>query len=186
MLWSVLSVVSLPLCLFTSSRGARSRAAVGMLLAAAPIATHAQSIGMANLGANQVTLRLTSSASGTGYFTLLAGAGATCGTAAQTKTGQNSAGAAAFRFGSLPLTAAVTGTYTVKNLMASTRYTVCFTPDGSAAPVAANVTTTAAAPLSTAAWTAVGSADFSAGELTSSRCRSPRTAPYVAYSDEQQ
>ncbi len=43
----------------------------------------------------------------------------------------------------MPLTAAVAGIYTLKNLIQSTAYTVCFTPDGTTAPVTANVTTIA-------------------------------------------
>jgi hypothetical protein len=158
-------------------------AAVGGLLSGVPMYAAATGIiSTANPGANQVTLELTSSAAGTGYFTLLADA--KCGTAAQTVAGQDSAGAAAFRIGSLPLTAKVAGIYTVKNLTASTAYTICFTPDGVAMPVRANVTTAAATAFSAAAWTGVGSAGFSAGVADfTSLAFSPSGTPYVAYSD---
>jgi hypothetical protein len=75
----------LGLCLFRASRRVHWRAAAGILLGTVPIVTHAQSIGMVNLGANPVTLRLTSSEFGTGYITLITGADTICGTAAQTR-----------------------------------------------------------------------------------------------------
>ena len=45
-----------------------------------------------NVGAGMATLVLKSSATGTGYFTLLHGSGAACGTGAQVKAGQDSSG----------------------------------------------------------------------------------------------
>lgn len=138
----------------------------------------------ANPGANQVTLQLTSTATGTGYFTLLAGASATCGTATQTAAGLSSAETTAYRIGSLQLTTSVTGSYTVKNLTASTAYTVCFTPDGTATLVTANVTTNTGAVLSPSEWTGVGSAGFSAGvSYYESLSFDPDGTPYVAYLD---
>ena len=78
----------------------------------------------ANLGANQVTLQITSPNAGKASLTLLQGS-ATCGTAAQTAAGTDSTGTAAFRIGSLTLVSATTGSYTVRNLMQSTAYTAC-------------------------------------------------------------
>jgi MBG domain/IPT/TIG domain len=166
------------------ARFALAAAAAGALLSGAPMYAATGSIFTANVGANQVTLELTSSATGTGYFTLLPGASTTCGTAAQTVAGENSAGAAAFRTGSLRLTATVAGNYTVKNLTASTAYTVCFTPDGVATPVTGNVTTAAATAFSTAAWTTAGSAGISGGAAPyMSLAFSPSGTLYLAYQD---
>jgi len=140
-------------------------------------------IGTANLEANQVTLQLTSSASGTGYFTLLPGSGATCGTAAQTAAGEDATGTVVIH-GSLSLTASTQGQYTVRNLMASTAYTVCFTPDGVNGPVNASFTTAAAATLSSPVWTNVGSADFTAGFSSSENLAfAPDGTPFLGYQD---
>src|SRR3974377_95731 len=70
-----------------------------------------------NVGANQATLVLQSSGTGTGYFTLLSGSGAACGTGPQVMAGQDGTGSVALHHGSLPLTADTTGRYTVHNLM---------------------------------------------------------------------
>jgi sugar lactone lactonase YvrE len=177
-------------CAQTSSKagfGEMGKRCVRMAAVAAAVAmaigAQAQTIATADLGANQVTLQLTSATTGTGYFTLLTG-GAACGTAAQTVSGQSSTGAAATQLGSLPLTANVAGSYTVRNLTQSTAYTACFTPDGTTAPVSTTVTTAAAAALSSGAWAAVGSAGFSAGEAVyTSLAFSPNGTPYVAYED---
>jgi len=140
-----------------------------------------------NLGANQVTLGLESSATGTGYFTLLAGTGTVCGTGTQVKNGQSSTGAAAFRRGSLKLTANTAGAYTVRNLLQSSAYTVCFTADDGSnlqgTPATVNLTTNAAAVLSTT-WGNVGSAGFSAGQADyTSLALAPDGTPYVAYQE---
>ena len=115
-----------------------------------------------NLGANQVTLALQSSATGTGYFTLLAGSGATCGTGAQVKAGQTGTGAGAPYHGSLPLVAGTPGSYTVRNLAAATSYTVCFTADNGSTVLAppATVTVTTKAAASGTTWSAVGGGRF--------------------------
>ncbi|MDK9717614.1 MAG: InlB B-repeat-containing protein [Trichlorobacter sp.] len=141
-----------------------------------------------NLGANQVTLTLQASQSGTGYFTLLPGSDAACGTGTQVKNGQNSSGTIAYRHGSLPLTANSAGRYTVRNLLQSSDYTVCFTADDGTnlqeTPATAGFTTAAAINLSTSAWTSVGSNGVS--EYTSSGPSlsfAPDGTPYVAYSN---
>lgn len=145
-------------------------------------AAGAQTISTSNLGANQVTLGLTSPVSGTGSFTVLA-AGASCGNAAQTANGQDRTGAAAFRRGSLMLTVGVAGSYTIHTLVGSSSYTVCFTPDGSTAPSSLAFTTLASASL-TGNWQNVGNAGFSAQKaFNTSLAFSPDGTPYVAYVD---
>jgi hypothetical protein len=145
-------------------------------------------VGTSNLGANQVTLSLQSSQTGTGYLTLLTGSGTACGTGTQVKAGQTSTGSAAFRRGSLKLTANVAGAYTVRNLVQSTAYTACFTADDGvnlqATPVRVNVTTTAAATAVGATWGTAGSAGFSAGSAYyTSLAIAPDGTPYVGYGD---
>ena len=155
--------------------------AFAMILFFAPCAM-AQAVGLvvttANLGANQVTLQITSASGGTGYITLLQGVGATCGTAAQTAAGQDSTGAAAFRQGSLNLTAGTAGTYTFRNLLQTSSYTACVT-DGTVTPVSSAFTTSAAINLGTAgAWTAVGQTGVSANYV--SLAFAPDSTPYLA------
>jgi Bacterial Ig-like domain (group 3)/Divergent InlB B-repeat domain len=140
------------------------------------------------LGANQVTLNLTSSATGTGYFTLLNGSGVPCGVGTQVKVGQTAGGAAAPYHGSLPLIAATTAPYTVRNLPQSRSYTVCFTADDGttldATPVTVAVATTAALPLVNPDWANVGTAGFSASYANlTSLSFAPDGTPYVAYQD---
>ncbi len=160
-----------------------ARFAFLLLLLAVGKASLSQTITTANLGANQVTLQLTASGSGTGYFTLLPGATAACGTATQTASGKNNAGAAAIH-GSLMLEAGTAKEYTVRNLLGSTEYTVCVTPDGTTAPVSSSFATTAAASLSPASWSVVGSAGFSAGSAGyTSLAFSPDGTPYLAFRD---
>jgi hypothetical protein len=141
----------------------------------------AQTITTSNLGANQVTLNLTADSTGTGYFTVLSGNGATCGDAAQTAAGKDSTGTVV-RHGSLALTANTAGQYTVRNLWESRAYTVCFTPDGSTAPASLSFTTNSETAFTTPTWKAVGSADFTAGGTSmSSLAFSPDGTPYVAF-----
>ena len=141
-----------------------------------------------NLGANQVTLTLQSSATGTGYFTLLAGSNTACGTGTQIYNGQDSSGAAALRFGSLPLTANTPSSYTVRNLTQSSNYTVCFTASDATnlqpTPATANLATTAETNYPT--WVATsGSTGFSAGAVYyTSLAFAPDGTPYVVYRDE--
>ena len=139
-----------------------------------------------NLGAGQVTLTLTSSETGTGYFTILSPT-ETAGTAMQTQAGQNAAGIVT-RHGSLALTAAAAGSYTVRNLAAETTYTVAFTAKdvaGNLAPVqTATFTTLAARALAGMDWKTVGNAGFSAGWASSpSLVLAADGTPYVAYAD---
>jgi hypothetical protein len=142
----------------------------------------ATTVNTANLGANQVTLQITSTSGGQAAFTLLQGASANCGTAVQTAAGQDSTGAAAYRFGSLYL-ASGSGNYTVRNLAQSTAYTACVSVAGGAA-VSANLTTNAGATFSTGDWKTVGAAGFSAaGSSYESLAFAPDGTPYVAYSD---
>ncbi len=117
-------------------------------------------IATANVGANQVTLNLTSPTTSTGSFTLLTGSNTACGTAAQVAGGKDSSGAVAPRLGSVALTANTPAVYTVRNLLGGTAYTACFTPDGSSTPVTTNVTTSAARDLTSASWANVGSSVF--------------------------
>jgi|GEM_PF-1164116 len=141
----------------------------------------------AHVGANLATLTLKSDSTGTGYFTLLKGGNATCGTSAQVQAGKDSTGAQAVARGSLPLTAATQANYTVRNLLAGTAYTACFTADKSgtfATPVAANFTTAQAASWAVPGWQTVGSAGFTAGYSNYlSLAFAPDGAPYVAYQD---
>lgn len=143
-----------------------------------------------NVGPGQVTLVLQSSGSGTGYFTLLAGNNATCGTGAQVAAGLDSSGTGAPYHGSLPLAATTTGRYTVRNLTQGTPYTACFAADSpsgsnlSPIPVSANLTTGTPATLLTPFWGAVGNAGFSADVASFiSLAFAPDGTPYVAYSD---
>jgi hypothetical protein len=143
----------------------------------------ATTITTANLGANQVTLQITSDSAGLASLTLLNGASATCGSAAQTVAGKDNTGTVAFRIGSLTLAAGTTGNYTVRNLVASTAYTVCVAAaDGTL--VSTSVTTNAAADLSANTWKAVGTAGFSDGSADrESLAFAPDGTPYVAYVD---
>ena len=141
-----------------------------------------------NVGANQATLLLKSSGTGTGYFTLLAGSGTPCGTGTQVKSGQTAANTTAPYHGSLPLFANVSSHYTVRNLTQSTPYTVCFTADDgtnlTATATTANVTTTAAATRTSPAWGPLGTAGFSGSSADyTSLAFAPDGTPYVAYSD---
>ena len=138
--------------------------------------------------ASMATFTFQSDTAGTGYFTLLPGASATCGSATQTKAGQDAAGKAAFRFGSLPLIANTPASYTIRNLLALTAYTVCFSADkiGTlATPAGAGFTTAYAAGYEQPEWHTVGSAGFSAdrSEYTSLSFASDG-APFVAYKDD--
>ena len=144
--------------------------------------------GISNLGANQVTLGLTSSSTGTGWFTLLAGSGVACGTGAQVQAGQDSTGVQAFRHGSLPLTADTAGSYTVRNLTESTDYRVCFTADDGTnleeTPATVPLRTTPAAAASET-WGLVGSARFYGGDaMFNSLAFAPDGTPYLAFQDE--
>ncbi len=143
-----------------------------------------------HVGTNMAMLNLQSSGSGTGYFTLLSGSYAACGSGAQVKAGQTSAGTTAPYHGSLPLVANTLGHYTVRNLTQSTAYTICFTaenPTGSnlqTTPSTANFSTLA--PLASGnKWVTVGSAGFTAGSASSiSFAFAPDATPYVAYRDQ--
>lgn len=141
-----------------------------------------------NLGAGQVTLSLQSSAAGTGYFALLEGATVAPGSGAQTKAALDANGAAAARFGSLPLAANTAGIYTVRNLKSGTKYTVCFTADDGATlqPMVKTVrfTTTGSASIEGKDWMRAGRAGFSAGNAWyTSLAFGPDGAPHAAYTD---
>jgi hypothetical protein len=143
-----------------------------------------------NVGAGSATLVLHSSDNGTGYFTLLNGSAATCGSGAQVKAGQNGGGAAAPYFGSLLLTAGMDGYYTIRNLKSGTNYTICFTADSptgsnlNSSPLSANLTTTAAISFNIPGWSVAGNAGFSAGTANStSLAFAPDGTPYMAYGD---
>jgi hypothetical protein len=88
-----------------------------------------------HVAAGMATLVLQSSATGTGYFTLLHGSGAVCGTGAQVKAGQYGTGVTAPYHGSLPLIADTAGRYTVRNLMESTPYRSASPPTAPAARI---------------------------------------------------
>ena len=141
-------------------------------------------------GANQVTLSLRSGATGTGYFTLLAGSGAACGSGASVKSGKAVDGTTqAYRYGSLQLTENTAANYTIRNLPASTDYTVCFTADDNgtnlnATPVTANLTTAAIITYPIPGWGAVGNSGFSDGAAYDvSLAFAPDGTPFVAFYD---
>lgn len=141
-----------------------------------------------NLGAGQVTLTLRSSATGTGYFTLLEGTTPKLGTGAQTKAGKDGNGAAAARFGSLKLTANTAAAYTIGNLKAGTAYTVCFTADDGATlqgTVASGAfATPAVATLTGREWTGVGPERFSPDIVHNpSLTVAPDGRPWVVFPD---
>lgn len=142
------------------------------------------SVSTVNLGTNQVTLQITSSTAGTASLTLLQGTNANCGTAAQVAAGQDSTGAPASRFGSLTLATNITGTYTIRNLAQTTAYTACIAVAGTT-PVSSSFSTSAPKNLSSAFWTTIGSAGFSAAAASyPSLAFAPDGTPYVAYRDE--
>ena len=119
-----------------------------------------------NIGAGMATLLLQTDSTGTGYFTLLAGSNALCGSGTQVKEGLDSSGARALYRGSLTLTANTQGKYAVRNLTQSSVYTVCFTadsPSGSnlnATPLSANLSTLAMTSVANPGWAVVGAAGF--------------------------
>jgi hypothetical protein len=141
-----------------------------------------------NVGAGLATLVLQSSGTGTGYFTLLNGSGASCGTGDYVKNGQTGDGPAAPYHGSLPLTADTAARYTIRNLTQSTAYTVCFTADSPSGanlnptPVSTIFTTPAITAFTNPAWSPVGSAGFSAGQADiSSLVIAADGTPYLAF-----
>ncbi len=155
--------------------------------AGAPAAPTLTTPTTTNLGANQVTLQLRSSATGTGYFTILPGASATSGTGAQVKAGRDASNVAAFRFGSLPLTANTTTSYTIGNLVAGTAYTVCFTADDGttlqSAPVTTSFTTSSSVALSGLNWAQIGTVLSAAAADYDGLAFAPDGTPYVAFQD---
>jgi hypothetical protein len=138
-------------------------------------------------GANQATITFQSSGTGTGYFTLLRGAGAVPGDAGQTASGQGGADDA-FRFGSLPLRAGTPGAYTIRNLEPNTTYKLCFTA-GNGAALQPNVqvidfTTPPGADVDGMDWEPVGTAGLVGSSLFQpSLAVAPDGTPYVAYVD---
>lgn len=144
-----------------------------------------------SVGAGSATLVLQSGATGRGYFTLLSGYNADCGTGVNVKAGQTSSGAVAPYFGSLSLTADVAGNYTIRNLSGATDYTICFTADSppgadlNPVPVATNFSTIAATAFTSSGWSIVGGSGFSPGGVANSTSLAfaPNGAPYVAYAD---
>ncbi len=151
----------------------------GSVMAAASLPTPT----MTNLGANQVTLNLTSSTTGTGYFTLQKGSGVACGSAAQVKLGQTAGSVTAAYHGSLPLTAAVAGLYTQHYLTQNSAYTVCFANTVGVSTGTANFTTTTPKAPATPAWNYVGSSlgFLALNTSPSSLAFAPDGTPYVAY-----
>jgi hypothetical protein len=154
-----------------------------LLVLSGNFAFAATTVTTTNVFAGQVTLQITSDTGGLASLTLLPGASATCGSAAQTVAGKDSSGAEAYRIGSLTLASGVTGNYTVRNLVASTDYTACVSVAGGAV-LSTNVTTHVAADLSKNTWKAVGTAGFSDGiAYYDSLAFAPDGSPYVAYED---
>jgi hypothetical protein len=141
-----------------------------------------------NVGVNMATLNLQANATGTGYFTQLAGSGAACGTGTQVKAGQTAGGVTAPYHGSLPLTANTAGVYTVRNLTQSTAYTICFTADNGtllqATPATAPLTTTTTVPQTGYTWGKMGSVGSNYGDIM--LALAPNGAPYVVYPDTTQ
>jgi hypothetical protein len=141
-----------------------------------------------SVSAGMATLALKSDSSGTGYFTLLPGSGAACGTGAQVAAGLDSSGAPSPRLGSLPLVANVAASYTIRDLVQSSSYTFCFTADSPSGgdlnqtPVSAGFTTPAATVFTSPDWVTVGSAGFSPQQVeVSSLAIAPDGTPYVAF-----
>ncbi len=171
----------------TSSAGTTNGSDLTFTTSACSAAPTLTTPSFANVGAGSATLVLRADASGTGWFTLLAGSGTACGDATQTTEGKDSTGAAALRFGSLPLTASTDANYTIRNLTGGASYTVCFTAGNNgtllSTPVTTNLTTTAAAATATN-WKTVGSPGFSAGIAGfTSLAFAPDGVPYLAYED---
>ena len=139
------------------------------------------------VGVNMATINLQADSAGTGYFTLLTGSGTSCGSGAQVKAGQTSAGVSAPYHGSLHLTANSPGAYTVRNLKQSSAYTICFTADNGATlqatPASAPLTTTATANQTGYTWGRLGSAGFASPSHgpNSSLAFAPDGAPYVSF-----
>jgi len=132
------------------------------------------------------SLKLRTNEDAAGYFTLLTGSSANCGTSAQVKAGQTANDAIAPYFGSLSLIANTVGTYTIRDLTKSTDYTVCVTAVPTPTPevVSLNLTTTAGNTFVSPGWTAVGGAGFSAGYAHfTSLAFAADGAPYLAYVD---
>ncbi len=131
--------------------------------------------------AGTVTITLRSSTNANGSLTVLQGLVA-CGNASQTQAGQDNAGAAAYRNGSLTLVAGMDAQYTVRNVVQSSSYTACAT-DG-VDTLRATFITAAMKSFSPATWKPVGSVGFSVGTATfQSLSFSPDGEPYVAYQD---
>ena len=138
------------------------------------------------VGANMATLTLKSDSGGTGYFTMLPGSGASCGTGTKVAFGPYSTGS---YHGSLPLTANVPGNYTVRNLTQNSSYTVCFTAADTDSnlnqnPAFANMSTNSAKTFTSPGWSPVGGAGFSVGSAHFiSLAYASDGTPYVAYVD---
>ncbi len=162
------------------------------LATAAGIATAGETTltppALSNLGANQVTLTLQSDQTGSGYFTLLAGNDALCGSGDQVKAGLTNADVMAPYHGSLSLIAATPAEYTLRNLTQSTPYTLCFTADDGATlqstPVAANLTTMTPVTGSSQDWKRLGIAGFSTvAAAYTTVAFAPDGTPYVAFTN---
>lgn len=143
---------------------------------------------LSNLGANLVTLNLQADATGTGYFTLLAGTTTPCGTGTQVRAGLDDQGAPAPYRGSLPLTANTQAHATVRNLTQDTDYRVCFTAAASVAlqatPATAALSTAAMVHFTNPGWGPVGDAGFSPGGVADTTLAfAADGTPYVAYRD---
>lgn len=171
------------------SAGLRVAVVTGALMAGALRAQPTLTVpATSNLGAGQVTLTLKSSATGTGYFTLLEGSSPAIGTGAQTKVGLDGPGGRAARFGSLKLTANTATNFTLRNLRSSTQYTICFTADNGTAlqgTVATKAFATAPMPdLAGRGWGVFGERWASPGDTTyNDMALAPDGTPYVAYQD---
>jgi CARDB/Putative Ig domain len=141
-----------------------------------------------NMGANQVSLNLTSSATGTGYFTLLYGYGADCGSGVQVQAGQSGPGIPAPYHGSLPLTAYTTASYTIRNLAQNSTYTACFTADDGAivqdVPVTVSVATSPTTAITTPSWVTVGTSGVYPGVAGGNSLAFDQFGtPYLAFRD---
>ncbi|MCX7111996.1 MAG: hypothetical protein NTX45_18090 [Proteobacteria bacterium] len=141
-----------------------------------------------NVGAGMATLILQYNAAGSGYFTLLAGTDALCGSGTQVKAGLDSSGAKALYRGSMTLTANTQSKYAVRNLTQSTAYTVCFTADSPSGsnlnenPLSVNLSTTAMTSIANPGWAAVGTAGFTSSQIISAALSfAPDGSPYFGY-----
>lgn len=168
---------------FTPSNSAQdSSITQPVSLTANPAAAGASpgSLFFSNVAASQLTLTLASPTAGMASFTMFAGNGESCGSAAQTLLGEDSSGTAVIH-GSLMLSAGVAQQYTISNLAQSTTYTVCYSTDGNTVHTASATTHAMTNYSGNAAWS--NTPEFmnpSAENINSNLTFAPDGTPYIA------